>query len=83
MIYRDYRTKKKEVVKRNTETMIHQHLEELVLEKERLKNEFQLVCEDGLICYYNSSCDKNFVSSLVEQTNVQVNIYSPLTSAWL
>ena len=45
MIYRDYRTKKKEVVWRNTETMIHQHLEELVLEKERLKNEFQLVCD--------------------------------------
>ena len=33
MIYRDYRTKKKEVVRRNTDTMIHQHLEELVLEK--------------------------------------------------
>ena len=45
MIYRDYRIKKKEVVRRNTETMIHQHLEELVLEKERLKNEFKLVCE--------------------------------------
>ena len=68
MIYRDYRTKKKEIVRRNTETMIHQHLEELVLEKERLKNEFQLVAL--YFCYHNSSCDKNFVSSLVDQTSV-------------
>ena len=45
MIYRDYRTKKKEVVKRNTDTLIIQHLKELALEKERLKNEFRLVCE--------------------------------------
>ena len=74
--------------------MIAQHFEELVLEKERLKNEFRLVCElvqtfryifkDGpIFCYYNSSCDKKFVSSLVDQTSVQVNTYSPLSSAWL
>ena len=43
MIYRDYRTKKKEVVRRNTE--IAQHLVQLVLEKERLKKKFWLVCE--------------------------------------